>query len=155
MEIQYTEADEKSLDLIKPLWLKLNEHHKSLSRHSVAHFQGMTFERRKADLLKKSAGGALRIDLAMNTETKELIGYCVTTINTEKHGEIESIYIEPDYRRSDIGDTLMKKALKWLNGRAVTRKIVAVADGNEEVFAFYRRYQFYPRVTILEQTESD
>jgi len=143
------------MDLIKTLWEKLNELHEELSQHNVAHFHGMTFKRRKDDLLKKSAGGALRIDLARDTETKELIGYCVTTINAENHGEIESIYIEPDYRRSGIGDTLMKKALKWLEENSVTRKIVGIAAGNEKVFEFYSRYGFYPRATILEQTEPD
>ena len=155
MEIQYTATDEKDLDLIEPLWIKLNGLHKSLYPHPTDHFHRMTFERRKKDLLKKSAGGALRIDLARDTETKELNGYCVTTVNAEKQGEIESIYIEPDYRRSDIGDAFMKKALKWLEEQAVTRKIVGVAAGNEDVFEFYGRYGFYPRVTILEQTEAD
>jgi len=155
LKIAYTETNEQGLDLIKTLWQKLNELHEELSKRNVAHFHEMTFERRKEDLLKKSAGGNLRIDLTRDTETKELIGYCVTTINTDSHGEIESIYIEPDYRRNGIGDTLMKKSLKWLEEKAVSRKILVVAAGNEEVFDFYSRYGFYPRATILEQTESD
>jgi ribosomal protein S18 acetylase RimI-like enzyme len=154
MNIEYIETGEQGLELIKPLWLKLNELHKKLSPHNATHFHGMTFERRKADLLKKSAGGTLHIDLARDGETKELIGYCVTTINTEKHGEIESIYIESDYRRNGIGDMLMKKALNWLEEQSVTRRIIAVAAGNEDVFEFYQRYGFYPRATILEQAES-
>jgi ribosomal protein S18 acetylase RimI-like enzyme len=155
LKIEYTATDEQGLDLIKSLWVKLNELHKSRSRNFTAHFYRMTFDRRKEDLLKKSAGGALHIDLARDTGTGGLIGYCVTSITTANHGEIESIYIEPDYRRRGIGDTLMKKALKWLEERPVARRTLVVAAGNEEVFDFYRRYNFYPRVTILEQTGPD
>jgi ribosomal protein S18 acetylase RimI-like enzyme len=154
LKIVYSETGENDLDLIKPLWGKLNEHHKARSRNFTAHFDRMTFDRRKDELLKKSAGGGLHIDLARDTETDGLIGYCVSSITADKHGEIESIYIEPDYRRSGIGDTLMKKSLKWLKECAVTRRILVVAAGNEEVFAFYSRHKFYPRAIILEQIES-
>jgi diamine N-acetyltransferase len=101
----------------------------------------------------KSRGGALRIDLARDRKTEEYIGYCVSTLTGEKLGEIESIYIEPPYRRSRIGDSLMQKALRWMDENQVKRKIVGVAEGNESVFAFYRRYGFYPRITVLEQKE--
>jgi ribosomal protein S18 acetylase RimI-like enzyme len=151
LKIAYTAIDERGLYLIESLWQKLNELHGSRSRDFTAHFDRMTFERRKEDLLKKSAGGALRIDLARDTETDGLIGYCITSITAANHGEIESIYIEPDYRHRGIGDILMKKALKWLEERTVTRRTLVVAAGNEEVFDFYHRYNFYPRATILEQ----
>jgi ribosomal protein S18 acetylase RimI-like enzyme len=155
LKIQYTETDERSLDLIKPLWQKLLQHHRARSRNFTAIFDRVTFEKRKDELLKKSAGGALHVDLARDAETGELAGYCVSSINTAKHAEIESIYVEPEYRRGGIGNTLMKKALKWLDERQVARRILAVAAGNEEVFGFYRRYKFYPRATILEQIEPD
>jgi ribosomal protein S18 acetylase RimI-like enzyme len=155
LRIEYTVSDGQGLDLIGPLWQKLNELHKSRSRDFTDHFDRMTFDRRKEDLLKKSAGGALNIDLARDAETGELIGYCVTSITAANHGEIESIYIEPDYRRHGIGDALMKKALKWLEERPVTRRILVVAAGNEEVYDFYSRYKFHPRATILEQIKPD
>jgi ribosomal protein S18 acetylase RimI-like enzyme len=155
LKIEYKETDERNLDLIKPLWQKLLEHHRARSRNFTARYDNITFEKRKDELLKKSAGGALHIDLARDSETQALIGYCVTSINTASHGEIESIYVEPEYRRGGIGDTLMKKALKWLDERPVTRRVLAVAAGNEEVFEFYRHYKFYPRATILEQIGPD
>ena len=69
-------------------------------------------------------------------------------------GEIESIYIEPDYRGSGIGDNLMKRALRWMDEYPVDKKVLTVGAGNEEVFAFYSRHNFYPRTTILEQIET-
>jgi len=150
-KIVYAETDAQGLDLIAPLWRKLNEHHKAHSPHHARHFAAMTWEIRRKDLLEKSKNGAIRVDLARNKNSGVLVGYCVSTISEKRQGEIESIYIEENDRLSGIGDNLMKKAIRWLDEQSVKKKIIGVASGNEEVFAFYSRYNFYPRVTILEQ----
>jgi len=40
-----------------------------------------------------------------------------------------------------------------MKGFPVTRKKVEVIVGNKEAFAFYERYNFRPRSTVLEQVE--
>jgi ribosomal protein S18 acetylase RimI-like enzyme len=110
----------------------------------------MTFERRRQGLIDK-AGGGLLVDLARDAETNQPVGYCVTTISDERVGEIDSIYVEREYRRHRIADTLMKRALSWLDGHSVLRRVLTVAGGNEQVLEFYARYGFYPRSTVLEQ----
>ncbi|HEY32699.1 MAG TPA: GNAT family N-acetyltransferase [Dehalococcoidia bacterium] len=152
-KIEYSHTDEQGLDLVAGLWQKQLEYHKALSQHFSGRLGSMTFDLRKKGLLEKSREGAIRIDLARDTDTGELVGYCISTINGDRQGEIESIYIEPDYRGLDIGDNLMKKALHWMDEYPATRKVLAVGAGNEEVFAFYSRYNFYPRTTILEQID--
>jgi ribosomal protein S18 acetylase RimI-like enzyme len=77
----------------------------------------------------------------------------VSTISENKTGEVESIYVEKGHRRHGIGEKLMERALAWFDDHAVDRKVIAVAGGNEEVFPFYRKYGFYPRVTILTKGE--
>jgi ribosomal protein S18 acetylase RimI-like enzyme len=57
--------------------------------------------------------------------------------------------VEKDYRLSGIGDSLITRALRWLETVTVKKTILSVAEGNEGVFAFYRRHDFYPRVTVL------
>jgi len=114
----------------------------------------MTFDLRKKEILEKSRKGAVRIDLASDVDTGELVGYCVSTISVDKQGEIDSIYIEPGYRQSSIGVNLMKRALRWMDGLSATKKILVVAVGNEEVFEFYSQFNFYPRSTVLEQVEA-
>jgi ribosomal protein S18 acetylase RimI-like enzyme len=153
LNIEYSETDRRSLDLIAPLWQELNEHHRVRSPHHAAHYVEMTFEKRKRRLLEKSAGGAMRIDIAHDKETGENVGYCVSTVSENGQGEIDSIYIEPGYRRQGIGDALMKRALGWMDSLSITRRVVEVASGNEEVFVFYRRYGFYPRSTLLRTVE--
>jgi RimJ/RimL family protein N-acetyltransferase/GNAT superfamily N-acetyltransferase len=148
-EIEYLEKNQNDLDLIRPLWEKLNAHHITVSRYFKDNRAGTTFDMRKNQLLEKSYQGALRIDLARDAVTKEYIGYCVTSVNPEKQGEIESIYVEKDYRLSGIGDSLMARALGWSETVTVKKTILGVAEGNEGVFAFYQRHNFYPRVTVL------
>jgi diamine N-acetyltransferase len=153
IKIEYLEKSPSDLEIIRSLWIKLKEHHKSFSHYFKDHYAGFTFEQRKQGLVDKSRGGDLRLDLARDQKTGEYIGYCVSTLTGEKLGEIESIYIEPPYRRSGVGDGLMQRALQWMDNNQAKKKILGVAEGNENVFAFYRRYGFYPRITVLEQKE--
>ena len=148
-EIEYLEKNQNDLDIIRPLWEKLNAHHIILSKYFKDSRTATTFDMRKKQLMEKSYQGALRIDMARDATTKEYIEYCVTSVNQEKQGEIESIYVEKDYRLSGIGDSLMTRALGWLETVTVKKTILSVAEGNEGVFAFYQRHDFYPRVTVL------
>ena len=66
-------------------------------------------------------------------------------------GEVESIFVGANYRGSGIGDSLMKKALCWMDQEGAVAKIVEVASGNEEAFCFYAKYGFLPRKTVLKQ----
>jgi ribosomal protein S18 acetylase RimI-like enzyme len=152
--IDFIDTDEKDLDLIAPLWEKLKEHHTSHA-HEVfkEQFGRMTFQERKQDLLRKSRNGFMLVSLAKDKSNDALLGYCVSTISENKTGEVESIYVETEYRRRGIGEELMEKALSWFDDHTVERKVIAVAGGNEEVFPFYRKYGFYPRVTILTQAK--
>jgi diamine N-acetyltransferase len=154
-KITYTQMGAEGLDLVAPLWMKLRLHHKErVPEIFKDNFGRVTFESRKKQLLEISLKGAILIDLARDNNTGNLVGYCVSSITENKQGEIESIYIEKDYRRMGIGDRFMKKALEWMDARDVTRKIIGVAVGNEEAFGFYAKYNFYPRVSILTQVET-
>jgi ribosomal protein S18 acetylase RimI-like enzyme len=155
IKIEYLERTQKELDIIRPLWHKLQEHHKAVSKYFKDSPSTVTFDTRKKQLIDKIREGALRIDLAKDFDTGKYIGYCVTSLTHEKQGEIESIYVEKSYRRSGIGDTLMTRALAWLERMAVAKTIIGVSEGNESVFDFYRRYDFYPRVTILAKKNAE
>ncbi len=148
-KIEYTVTDQRDLDLIGSLWEKLNEHHRVRSPYWAGYYAHMTFELRKKELLEKSGKGAIRIDIAKDGNTGVLIGYCVSIVSEMKQGEIESIFIEKDYRLHGIGDNFMKKTLAWMDSLSVTNRVIAVAAGNEEANAFYSRHGFYPRRTIL------
>ena len=155
--IVYSHTDESALDSVGPLWQKLNEYHRERSPYFGHHFSRMTFERRKQWLLEKTKNGKVRVDLAADTDTGETVGFCISTVSEgipgEIHGEIDTLFIEEGYRRSGIGDAFMKRALEWLDSMSAKMKRIMVAVGNEEVFAFYRRYGFVPWIVTLMQMD--
>ena len=153
-KIEYSVENEQALDLITPLWEKLREYHKSRSPRFKQHYTDISFGDREKELLRKSAGGAMRLDLARDGAGGIIIGYCLSTITDYGIGEIDSIFIEQEYRRKGIGDALMQRAMRWLETCPAEKITVAIGAGNEEVFAFYERYGFYPRQTILEQIKA-
>jgi len=107
-------------------------------------YEKNVFDSRKADLLKKLEHGKMRIDLAINAQTKEPVGYCINTIvyGPAPEGEIDSLFVHPGFRGNRIAEKLMKLAIEWFDSNnIVTRKIV-VAAGNEDVFPFYENLGF-------------
>lgn len=154
-KIKYVYGNEVLLDQIKVLWEALNSYHLGLSMNFRQHYQDMTFERRKADLLKKAASGKIRVDLAFDEDSSRNVGYCVSSINQERTGEIESIFVDAAYRGMGLGDSLMKKALHWMEKTDVVEKIVGVSIGNEQAWGFYARHGFLPRKAVLKQLKKN
>ncbi|MBN1874049.1 MAG: GNAT family N-acetyltransferase [Anaerolineae bacterium] len=150
MEIIYIIGSTELLNVVGPLWEKLNVHHAERSPYFGIQYAEGTYAERRARLLEKAESAILRVELAWESETGYNIGYCVSSV-TEAAGVIESIFIEADYRGQGIGDTLMQHALTWMDSHNVSVKQVVVAVGNEEAFGFYARYGFRPRHTILRQ----
>lgn len=150
VNIHYFETDASGIDQIRPLWEQLVLHHKARSTNFKDFYDNFTFEKRKADLLNKSRDGLLRVDIAEDRDTSRNIGYCISTIK-ENEGEIDSIFVEQDYRSEGIGNAFMERALGWMDDHGVEVKRVAVAAGNEGAFGFYEKYGFLPRQIILEQ----
>jgi GNAT superfamily N-acetyltransferase len=107
-------------------------------------FETRTFEQRKAELLTKSAGGKLHIDLAI--DRGQYIGYCVSSISY-RAGVIDSIFLEESRRFSGIGSELMKRALSWMEDEQVESVTIAANIGNE--VPFYQRYGFFPSTPCL------
>ena len=58
-------------------------------------------------------------------------------------GEIESIYIESQYRRLKLGDKLMKNALDWFESKSITKIEISVVYANDQALPFYERYGFH------------
>lgn len=153
--IRYSFTDINDIELIRSLWTKLNEHHHSRAKAFKDHYAHFTFDARKSYFVKMASCGLLRIDLAFDTTTERYIGYCVSSVDAaEKEGEVESLFVEQEYRAMGIGSTFVKNALSWFEENGCLRIRVSVADGNEEAFPFYQKFGFFPRLTILELRKS-
>ncbi|ULO08536.1 GNAT family N-acetyltransferase [Paenibacillus sp. 19GGS1-52] len=149
MKIEYFDTNQASLELIKTLWERLRDHHISLSTHFSEQIASNTFEKRSKDLREKSIQGQVKIILAQESETKSLIGYCISSIDKEGQGEIDSIYILDEFRGKGVGNILMERTLNWIKNQGIKNICISVLLGNEQAIKFYEKYGFYPRTYLL------
>ncbi len=149
IEIEYEVGESELLDSIEDLWGKLNLHHAEVSPHFSDQFRLNTFEKRKQDLVQKSTGGKLRVELVKTTADARMVGYGIATICSGSVGEIDSIYVDPPFRGQGIADQLISNMMSWLDCQKVRRKMVVVVTGNERVFHLYQKYGFFPRTSTL------
>lgn len=145
---EYINGGIELLDLVQPLWKKLNKQHEDNSTYFHEEYKKMNFEVRKSKFITDNTV-AINIDLIKKEGVH--IGYCISTINKEAIGEIDSLFIDKEYREFGLGDKLMTRGLEWLNNNNVKTKIIAVAEGNENVLEFYKKYNFYKRRVVLKQ----
>ena len=54
VSVKFIHGDEALLDQVRELWEALNSHHLGLSENFRQHYQNLTFENRKASLLKNA-----------------------------------------------------------------------------------------------------
>jgi ribosomal protein S18 acetylase RimI-like enzyme len=147
--VEYAEGGVELLEWIGPLWLELRDHHALVSAYFNDEIAQMTFAQRMEQLEGKAEAGELRVDVARIGEAR--VGYCVSSIDRSKRGEIDSLFVRAEARGRGIGGELMRRAMDWLDEHSAVDKRLAVAAGNEEVMGFYRKYGFWPREIILRQ----
>jgi ribosomal protein S18 acetylase RimI-like enzyme len=151
LKVRYVCGDEALLDEVADLWAQLRQHHLDRTHDFRSFYEELTFEKRKVVLLKKAAHGKLYIEMALDDVTGKPVGYVAVTINEDKVGEFESVYVAHTYRELGVGGTLFRNCLAWLDQQGAEKKIVEVAVGNEAAFGFYRQFGFLPRKIVLEQ----
>ena len=140
-------GDKSFLSETKELWEELNQLHIEKSLYFQQHYNTFTFQARKQALLANAEKGKLLVVIAYYKDVK--IGYCVASI-VDDSGEIDSLYNKPEYRNRGIGNMLMEASLNWIKANSAKTISIAVSVGNEEVFGFYEKYGFKPRLTVLQ-----
>ena len=148
--MSYVSGNANMIDKIAPLWEQLNKQHLTTSPYFKDYYRVLTFEDRKRSILQRAIGGEVHVDLAL-TFQDNLIGYCVSSIDRQFTGEIDSLFVIPECRGQGIGATFMDRALEWLKTKGSKKNIISVAVGNEQSYVFYEQFGFYPRRTLLEQ----
>lgn len=143
------EIPKSNIQLIKPLWEKLNTMHFTDSVYFKDHFEQYTFEKRCESFIN-IPDDDLRIFVSYECDC--LIGYCISRIENDV-GEIESILIEKEYEGKGIGRELVARSNEWFKERNCKRVVVSVSYGHEEVFGFYEKQGFYPKMIYLQLKE--
>ena len=144
MKIKAITRDE--ISSIKTLWEGLNAYHLSRSTHFKDHFSEFTFEKRMEALKKR---GCFITYVA--EENGENIGYSIATVDGLV-GEIDSLFVSEPHRGKGVGEELMSLALKWLEGQECKTIRISIAEGNESVLDFYRKFGFAERFVVMQRT---
>ncbi len=139
------------LDLIRPLWENLKNHHTNISPHFQEKYHSINFEDRRDELLKKSSQYNMRVEVVSDYYKDCFVGYCISSINNEGKGEIDSIYLEKEYRKLGLGKEMVKRAMEWIESQDTDELQIVVAVGNEDLLQFYSSFNFFPRHIILEK----
>lgn len=150
MNISLVEKDINEIQLIKPLWEKLNLIHFNKSVYFKSKYEKFKFEKRMESINRISENGTVKLDVILDNDTMEYVGYCLSLIE-DNIGEIESIFIEKQYRGYKLGDKLMINALNWFESNSITNVQINVVYANDEVIPFYERYGFYVGNYILKR----
>lgn len=138
------EIPKHRINEIKPLWRELNSHHHEKSKNFKDHFSSFTFEERSKKLL---AMDKLAIFTARNNS--EMAGYCIVSLNNGA-GEIDSLYVKPEFQGASLGMLLTESAMSWLSALGCSQVSVYVADGNEDSIPFYEKFGFKKRFQVLQ-----
>lgn len=149
MEIELIQIDISELQMVKPLWEHLRQHHIEISTYFPERPLSLTFDSRIKEVIEKSKTGRVRTDMVRIVGTDKYIGYCISSISDKGEGEIESIFIESGYRGQKVGDRLIRSALAWFEENKAANISINVMYGNDKALPFYAKYGFYPRSLIL------
>jgi len=134
------------LNRIEPLWNSLRLVHLALSPHFKEYYAQQTFEQR-CKKFRALPEEHVHIAVAEN-EGGALAGYCICSVRDET-GELDSIYVEPEYRGRGVGRKLAESGLAWLKRQGCRYIDVLVAGGNEAALPFYEKLGFCVRGTVL------
>lgn len=147
--LEFRSVGPEHINSIRELWEGLRSHHVEKTKYFRENFQSISFDKRAADILNNGKGGAVNIDLVVEKVSNNAVGYCVSSISQSKEGEVESIFILPEFRGEGAGDKLMERAVSWLEANGAEKIKLGVVYGNDEVLNFYERHGFYPRTYVL------
>lgn len=150
MNVSMLDKDISEIEIIKPLWEKLNAIHLDKSIFFKSKYEKFTFEKR-IESFNKETGKVIKIAVLFDSEKEKYIGYCISSIE-EKQGEIESIFIEKEYRKFGLGDKLMSNALMWFHENSIKDIQIGVVYANDDVLPFYQKYGFNISSYVLKRS---
>lgn len=86
----------------------------------------------------------------------EITGYLAGTTGemeswrSIKRGEVQDMYVRPEYRSLGIGNKLMKEFFDWCKEKGDKKVVVHTYDSNERGINFYKKCGFKPYSRALE-----
>ena len=136
----------EQFDRVRPLWLELRQHHAEIAPLWRPGLLAASFEDRREGLLRKAVNG---LAVLLATMDGRDAGYCICTIDADRQGEVDSLYVMAEHRRRGLGRALMREAMRWLGDRPTSGIIVDVLSGNDAAMRLYESFGFHARTVRL------
>ena len=146
--MEIVELPISKIEEIGELWHELNMHHARSSCQFKGDVTSYSFERCRKRLLENEK---LAVFVAKNDD--HIVGYCVSSVN-KSSGEIDSLFLLPEYQGKNIGNELTTHAINSLNSHDCSEINIYVAEGNESVFKFYEKFGFKKKYYVLQAKNS-
>jgi diamine N-acetyltransferase len=153
LDCETRRIERQHLAIVKPLWEQLTKIHLTRSGNFKDYYQTITFEKRCEKFMFLQQDDVF-IEGIFPRGEQQPIGYCISTVD-RGCGEIDSLFIEPEYRGFGYGRLLVQNSIDWMKAKGCPTIRVAVADGNETVFPFYQRFGFKKRMTVFQLKEKE
>jgi GNAT superfamily N-acetyltransferase len=147
VDYKITGVSAADIYIIRALWEKLNRQHYENSVNFKGHYAEQTFEWR-CEKFARLPKEDIFIEAAVDNIGTP-VAYCICSVE-RGYGELDSIYIEPPYRKQSLGSVLARRGIEWLKSRGCGGIRVSIADGNESVLPFYGALGFKKRSTVFE-----
>ena len=100
-EVIYKTGGLELLPEIKPLWKKLNMYHQENANHFLNALRINTFEKRYEKFYSDDIVIDIQIEIVIDSSINDIIGYCISVIDEDKVGELDSLYVDQIYLRSE------------------------------------------------------
>ena len=147
--IKYIEGKKELFPQVVPLREKLLLHHRELKHKFAFDITEKLKNNNVEHVLPKGKHKDIKVIIAKNNNKN--IGFCIGLIKEDNIGEINILYVDPEYQKLKIGTELMKNILKWMDDNKVSSKELNVCAGNENVYKFHKKFNFFPRKSLLKQ----
>ena len=141
--IEIIELEKGRVSDIKDMWCDLNQWHMQRTTHFKTQCAAARFEKRFSVLFDRD-----RVAIYVARMDSGLVGYCSATVN-QGRGEVDSLYVKPDFRGAGLGGRLCSAAIQWLDDNGAMEINVQVAEGNEEAMVFYEKFGFKLRSHVM------
>jgi len=81
---------------------------------------------------------------------RDPVGYCVSTVDAAGRGEIDSLFIDEQFRGRGLGRKMVSNAMAWLDEKHAKPIAVSVLAGNDAALRLYEKFGFQTRTILLQ-----
>lgn len=138
------------LDQLAPLWTEFNALHRDLDEVCGWSRKSTTWQDRLAELRDKAKGKSLIQAVDMEGQ---IVGYCFSSIDDSNQGEVDSLFVQPDWRGRGFGKDLIQNALQWFEDSGCTEIEMSVHPGNTQAVFFYWHFGFITEPRMKKVTD--